>query len=233
MSLPIRYKRCPDCGVYTEGIPGQLNNYCPAHIDKFQITLKRGLNARFISISEFDLYEKDGDRYYRVCRYCGGSLLTKTGKHHKSAVRCRGKHQFPAIELPYYDWGSVSFTYLRKMETSQQYRKVGAICQQLKSLNTHPTVSVWPDYKYRFQNYYFCEECGELVDRHDIEIHHKIPVALLDETNWQLCFDPNNLIGLCKSCHHTKHGEIWEARRKNPLPSPVVAKNKLITDFFT
>jgi 5-methylcytosine-specific restriction endonuclease McrA len=100
----------------------------------------------------------------------------------------------------------------------QQFRLVGLACKYHRELRERigllpeAKMSVHPSYSKLIQEYVICEECGKLISRYVLNIHHKIPVSLLTYENWQLAFDPQNLIGLCHECHKTKHGEVHKLR---------------------
>jgi 5-methylcytosine-specific restriction endonuclease McrA len=57
-----------------------------------------------------------------------------------------------------------------------------------------------------------CELCGKSGE---LQVHHKIPVINLNETNFQLCWDFQNLIALCHQCHHNFHAKGWLAHQSD------------------
>lgn len=69
-----------------------------------------------------------------------------------------------------------------------------------------------------------CEMClGKDVVKPTQEIHHKVPISTgtTPEEMMDIAFDSNNLIGLCKECHHEIHKEMKSGfMRKNTENSP-------------
>jgi 5-methylcytosine-specific restriction endonuclease McrA len=52
----------------------------------------------------------------------------------------------------------------------------------------------------------YCEVHNEIAK--DIQVHHKRPVHTLDFTNYKLCWDLTNLIGVCVPCHGKQHKKV-------------------------
>jgi len=202
------YKKCLFCNQFYESKLGSINEFCGLHQAEFEKWVLRHVQSRNIPYEAYDVYEKvitDGkEHFYHVCRQCGASLLTKTGKHSSQARYCRGNHNNEVIELPLYLWSITKDTYLRKLQLIQKPKKVGLICALMKESIAQPNDSSL--YKYYMNNMFICEECGHLIKK--IQVHHILAVFLLTIENWQLAFDLNNLIGLCHKCHKPKHHEV-------------------------
>lgn len=75
------------------------------------------------------------------------------------------------------------------------------------------------DWQWLRNDYYMehplCERC--LMDGRSVpaeEVHHKVPflTGKTVEERWMLLLDRNNLMSLCKDCHHAIHNERRKAQ---------------------
>lgn len=86
-----------------------------------------------------------------------------------------------------------------------------------------------------------CQICGLKQERakewsyhqgynlYRLEVHHIIPIHKLDETNWLLCFNLNNLIVLCEKCHKLIHSK--NTAKLDYLPQSKIKKYKSLLEW--
>lgn len=69
-----------------------------------------------------------------------------------------------------------------------------------------------------FMEHPLCEECLKNgIIKPTEEIHHKKPISTGNDDNEMktLAFDSNNLVALCKDCHHKEHKKLGSGFLKN------------------
>lgn len=189
-------KKCfdPYCNEFFEGELNEIsreNLYCKKHQSEWEGFVIRAKDSRNIEVEAYDVYDdslpicKNGS-YQRVCRICGATLLTKAGKYSHNKRYC-GSKECNYYKHPCINWGTLRQHYYYSMVRSL------VITRGIYNAYDGP-------HKFRRKKKIpLCELCGKITEV--IEIHHKIPVHCLNETNFQLIWDRSNLIGLCKDCH--------------------------------
>lgn len=190
-------KRCNRCRTF---YPGQLQdpfNLCPIH--NTTENRKRLVNGfkrtRSISINHFDVWDdslpvKKGlqFKWERVCRVCGKRILNKTGKHSYYKRYC-SHHRGSEI---FFNFGSA------------RYDKIHKVREENETLICLTYLETWQSGYCNPKAYVNCEKCGKLLriwSSGEVEVHHIIPVTLLDESNFHLMWDLDNLQVLCHTCH--------------------------------
>lgn len=207
-------KRCYERGCI-ENFPAKPNSFtpedifCEKHQDKWEWLIKRAVNSRHVNVNVYDVWDEDRPidskggtnpmniyGYERVCRICGGPLLTKKGKYFHTRRYCKDCDYFMHECL---NWGSVRAHYVNNMICSLIIRR--GTCTLMDGIER----------KSRHKHYVpLCELCFKPT--HNIEVHHKIPVHTLDISNYKLVWDIENLIGLCHDCHRKQDHQL--GRRK-------------------
>jgi hypothetical protein len=196
------YKKCPTCHLLFPTLPWWINCYCAKHQADFKFMLKMWIQARNLPIHVFDVFDQKG---HHVCRNCGGSLLRKDGKY--SSVKRYDKpycSQMGDEIFGHYSWTNVSNHYIYELWGKQckdpvlgEAVKGGLmICEECHAL-CKAKDDCWNDNENHYPTY---------------ALHHKVPVYFINETNWELVWDTENLICLCADCHKTKHDAIWEQK---------------------
>jgi len=73
---------------------------------------------------------------------------------------------------------------------------------------------------------YACEKCNEIFTGNNINIHHIIPLNGEDR-NWNIKNRPENLLGLCKSCHIETHRYLFNAEAEIRKQDKLMIKQEL------
>lgn len=216
-------KKCYVCHKY---YPGKLKDpitLCPKHnISEHQKYLVNHFKkSRGIPIHYFDVWNNDyvcaNGSLERVCRICGKRLLRKDGKY--SHVR---RHCCNPEELLSFYFNSARYDYLEELH-SRQTAQIA-----LQYIDSIYTEDQW--YWLRsssLRGYICCEVCGKLVG--SPELHHKIPVSILDETNYHLIWDPSNFQALCHDCHAKAPGHKLFRQTK---PQEIEKKYQTLDNFL-
>lgn len=75
--------------------------------------------------------------------------------------------------------------------------------------NTYYNSKYWKKLRTQYiQEHPICELCaleGKSVPADEVHHRHFFMLGNTDEERWDLLLDPNNLMSLCKDCHHKVH----------------------------
>lgn len=183
-------KQCREC---RKKYPGKLKdpfNLCPEHNTEKNRSwivsiFKRN---RQINVDHYDVWNDDyqykNGNLERACRVCGGRMLKKDGKpsHHK-----RYCHH-PC------GYGDLSISRGQDCHTRNFERhEVYITLTKFEKFNK--------PWEFGSSGGHCCEKCLKLLSYDEIEVHHLVPVCMVDETNYYLIWDQNNLQILCHKCH--------------------------------
>jgi 5-methylcytosine-specific restriction endonuclease McrA len=170
------------------------NTFCPAHQDQYKKTILNVWLPQRL-INPF-YFDVFDENKNRLCRACGKLLLNKDGTPTMGYWSCSVKCSWFVRN---FDWGCVRYDFLGRLWIEQGKDPKGKKCQNCGT--------------YRKDRY-----------KDDIEIHHKVPIHCLDETNFTLVWDPKNLIALCRKCH----GKAHKRRNLELKKSDIVTLDKWI-----
>jgi len=194
-------KKCLYCGEYFPAEPLEICPYCPKHHDKWEIMAPLVIRSRNVPIGYLDIYDTErpikssnGPKYERVCRVCAKPLLNREGKYIPKRRYCED----------HFGYFAYSWTYTKMVFTTKKH------CEQKAEVKKILREMGIPE---KYAGYcLICEECGkpitirkqvpEIIAHLDsAEIHHIIPIHLLDADNLKVIFDLGNLKCLCRHCH--------------------------------
>jgi hypothetical protein len=229
------FKKCRICKIYFESELGSFNSYCQEHQDHFPSRVNIWLQQRYVPIEFSDCWifvEKD-NQYVRICRRCGKILVNKSGSYSKIRRYC-------STECSYefdYKWNAslIRNRYLIKLHNKQIKDLEKLECWELKSNDFYRRYWIFCEGE-------GCNKLGSIGDNDYISYkingkkhtkrlpqlkgHHIIEVHTLDLSNWKLCFDEENFIGLCSVCHGIRH------RKKEEIKIPEKRKYTDITTYI-
>lgn len=189
--------------------------------------IQKFIHSRFIPIEQFDVWDGQYQhehlyyKYERVCRICGKRLIDSKGKYNGHKRYCNSKTCHASII--YKSWNDIKFTFLHALKQRNEATHCLLYLDQISEerdflKNVH-----------YIRNYICCENCRKLV--RNIEIHHKVPVCTLDESNYYLIWEESNLIALCHECHakaesHNLFRKKSKEEKRQPLLDKLQSKYK-------
>lgn len=180
------YAKCNICMKLVPSFPLNMRHLCPEHNSNRYWKMAVD-NWLLMRNVPIDVFNLYDENRHRLCRGCGKPVFCKDGK--RSGMVWHNSVECRSRVLEAY--------------FSMQWKN----CVNLILNNSleFPLRGSWVQ----------CEGCGQFFHYEKIQIHHLEPVSILDETNFELCWDPQNLVRLCRKCHsHAEgHQKIYAARR--------------------
>lgn len=204
-------KQCREC---RQKYPGNLKdpfNLCPEHNikenrERMISSFKR---TRSINVDHYDVWNDDykygNGNIERACRVCGGRMLNKNGRasHHKRY--CHRPCGYGDLLI-----GKGQDCLERNFERHEVYITLTRFELYLNTKHRSHYSSFRPT------SGQCCEKCMKVLSYGQMEIHHLFPVCMVDESNYQLIWDQDNLQVLCHDCHAKAEGHKLFRVKKTP-----------------